>query len=129
MKLPGIKIGLLVLITVFSSCAVQKRYTLSSSYLPKSKYSFVKNDVQSTSRATYIFGLGSHKKGTLVNEAKEKLFEVNPLSEDQSLVNINISWKMTYVLPFVITNRCTVSGDIVDVRKPMNVLATALPEK
>jgi hypothetical protein len=126
MKKLNIKIGFLALITLFSSCAVQKSYTLSSSYLSKSKFSLTKNDVKSTSRATYIFGLGSHSKGDLMNKAKDQLFESNPLKDDQSFVNINVSWKMTYILPFVIANRCTVTADIVSVNKSQVALATSL---
>jgi hypothetical protein len=126
MKKLSIKIGLIAIITIFSSCAVQKSYTLSSTYLSKSKFNYAKNDVTSTSRATYIFGLGSHSKGDLMNKAKDQLFESNSLKGDQSFVNINVSWKMTYILPFVIANRCTVSADIVEVNKSKVALATAL---
>jgi len=126
MKKLSSKIGLLVIITVFSSCAVQKNYTLSSTYLSKSKFSYAKNDVKSTTRATYIFGLGSHSKGSLLNKAKERLFESNTLNNDQSFVNINVSWKMTYILPFIIANKCTLSADVVEINKSQIALATAL---
>ena len=126
MKKLSLKIGMLAIITVFSGCAVQKNYTLSSTYLSKSKFSYAKNDVKSTTRATYIFGLGSHSKGGLLNKAKEQLFERNTLNNDQSFVNLNVSWKMTYILPFIIANKCTVTADVVEVNKSQVALSTAL---
>lgn len=126
MKKLSVKIGLLAIMTVFSSCAVQKTYTLSPTYLSKSKFSYTKNDVKSISKATYIFGLGSHSKADLMNKAKEQLFESNTLKENQSFVNLNVSWKMTYILPFVIANKCTVSADVIEVNKSQLATATTL---
>ena len=126
MKKLSLKIGMLAIITVFSGCAVQKNYTLSSTYLSKSKFSYAKNDVKSITRATYLFGLGSHSKGSLLNKAKERLFESNTLNNDQSFVNLNVSWKMTYILPFIIANKCTVTADVVEVNKSQVALSTAL---
>ena len=64
--------------------------------------------------ATYVFGLGGLSKKTLVDVAKKDLLSENPLNDNQAMVNLTVNWKNTFVLPFAITNRCTVTADIVE---------------
>lgn len=110
-------LGGAVLMVIFSSCATQKRYTLSSTHPWKNDYIVIKNNVQGFAKANYVFGLGSFAKGSLMNEAKTQLIESNHLNSDQALVNLKVNWKMIYARPFLITNRCTVTADIVEFKQ------------
>lgn len=85
----------------------------SSASLSTNNFSYVKNNVQGSAKATYIFGIGGLSKKALVNTAKTRLLESNPLKENQALVNLTVNWRSTFFL-IGFSNRCTVTGDIVD---------------
>jgi hypothetical protein len=108
--------NLTALIALFSGCAVHKRYMISSTSVNSNNYSYIKNDVKCTAKATSIFGIGSHSRRSLVNDAKKQLLESTPLKANQTLANLSVNWKMLYALPFVITNRCTITADIVELK-------------
>jgi hypothetical protein len=121
------KVGVIALMVLFSSCATQKGYVLSSTHPGKNNFIVIKNNVQGIVRATSVFGLGRLSKGALINEAKAQLIESNHLTDNQSLVNLNISWKMVSARPFLITNRCTVTADIVEYRQNQSILSMLSP--
>jgi hypothetical protein len=91
-------------------------FILNSASLGSNNFKYVKKGVVGTSMATYVFGLGGNAKMAIVDQAKRNLLSTNPLQDNQVLANITISWKSTFVLPFAITNRCTVTADIVEFR-------------
>lgn len=123
MKKKMVIIGSVVLIVLFSSCATQKGYVLSSTHPGKNSYILVKSNVQGIAKASHLLGFGRLAKGALINEAKSQLIESNHLDINQALVNLKVDWKMVHARPFYITNRCTVTADIVEFRQNQSVLS------
>lgn len=103
----------ITLLVIFQSCAFHGGYMSNSASLSTNNFQYVKYDAQGTAMAVYIFGLGGNDKIALVNEAKKDLLEKNPLKSNQTLVNLTVNFKQSFVF-FVITNRCTVTADIVE---------------
>ena len=112
-KLNFLKFIAITLLLVLQSCAFHGGYMSNSASLSTNNFQYVKYDVQGTAMATYVFGLGGNAKTALVNEAKKDLLENNPLKPNQTLVNLTVNFKQSYVF-FVATNRCTVTADIVE---------------
>ena len=104
----------LFIISLLSSCAIHQGYMVNSASLGSNNFTYVKKDVTGTAMATYVFGLGGNEEMAIVDSAKMDLLSLNPLKDNQALVNLTLNWKYTFVLPFVITNRCTLSADIVE---------------
>lgn len=104
----------LVVISLLSNCAMHTGYMVNSASLSNNNFTYVKKDVSGSAKATYIFGLGGLAKMALVDVAKKDLLSENPLKDNQTLVNLTVNWKNTFVLPFAVTNRCTVTADIVE---------------
>jgi hypothetical protein len=123
MKKKLVKTGGVVLIVLFSSCATQKGYVVSSTHPYKNSYILVKSNVQGIAKASHLLGFGGFAKGALINEAKTQLIESNHLDVNQSLVNLKVNWKMVHARPFYITNRCTVTADIVEFKQNQSVLS------
>lgn len=121
------KVGVIALMVLFSSCATQKGYVLSSTHPGKNNFIVIKNNVQGIVKATSVFGLGRLSKGALINEAETQLIESNHLTVNQSLVNLKVSWKMVSARPFLITNRCTVTADIVEYNQNQSILSMLSP--
>ena len=110
-----IKLLILVIgIVSINSCAMHNGYMLNSTSLSKNNFKYVKNDIKGTSIATYVFGFGGLSKMELVNDAKKDMLTESPLKGNQAIVNLTINWKKTFALPFVITNRCSITADIVE---------------
>ena len=129
MKKQMSKIGVIALMVLFSSCATQKGYMLSSTHPGKINFIVIKNNVHGIAKASSVFGFGRLSKGALINEAKAQLIESNHLECNQSLVNLNVNWKMVYARPFLITNRCTVTADIVEYSQNQSILSMVSPGK
>jgi hypothetical protein len=104
----------LLVISFLSSCAFHNGYMLSSASLSSNNFTYVKKDVKGTAVVSYFFGFGGHSKKAIVDDAKKDLLSNNPLNDNQALANLTVSWKQTFVLPFSIRNRCTVTADIVE---------------
>lgn len=107
-------VSFLFLIPLLSSCAMHKGDMLNSASLGNTKFTYVKKDIKGTTSATYFLGFGGLSKDAIVDDAKRDLLAGNPLKDNQALVNLTISWKSTFVLPLVITKRCTITADIVE---------------
>jgi hypothetical protein len=120
-----IVIGVVALLVIFSGCATQKRYMLSSTHPGKNGYIVIKNNVQGFAKANYLFGFGSFAKRSLMNEAKAQLIESNHLNGNQALVNLKVNWKMINARPFLVTNRCTVTADIVEFKQNQSAFSMA----
>jgi hypothetical protein len=106
----------LALIALLSSCAMHQGYIVSSAALSSNNFIYVKDGVKGTATATYVFGMGGLSKEGLVDAAKQDMLSTNPLRDNQALVNLTVNWKKSFVLPFAITHRCTITGDIVEFR-------------
>ena len=98
----------------FTSCAMHNGYMVNSTSLSSNNFNYVKKDIKGTAMATYIFGLGGLSKMELVNDAKNDMLSKYPLKENQAIANLTVNWKKTFVLPFAITNKCSVTADIVE---------------
>jgi hypothetical protein len=102
------------LISFLSSCAMHTGYMTNSASLSSDNFNYVNREVSGTAMATYVFFIGGLSKIALVDAAKNDLLVAHPLKNNQTLVNLTVNWKYTIVIPFVWTNRCTVTGDIVE---------------
>lgn len=94
-------------------------YVSNSAALGTNNFAYVKRSVQGVAQATYIIGIGGLKREALVEEARKDLMESFQLQDNQALVNITVSYKTTFVLPFFWSNKCTVSASVVQFN-PMN---------
>ncbi|MSQ79844.1 MAG: hypothetical protein EXR21_09270 [Flavobacteriaceae bacterium] len=119
MKKANLKTAMtLFVISLLSSCAMHQGYMVNSAALSSNNFTYVYKDLKGTAMVTYVFGIfGGLDKMALVNAAKKDLLSKSPLRDNQALVNLTVNWKATFVLPFAITNRCTVTADIVEFRK------------
>lgn len=111
MKKGIISIGLLV---GLSSCAFHSGMIQGSAILQSNNFVYIKRDVSGTSVANYVLGIGGLTKDELVAEAKKNLIIQNQIKDNQTMVNITVGWKRTVVYPLVVTNRCTLSADIIE---------------
>lgn len=104
---------------IFSGCmALHQGYMANSTALGAANFSYVTQNAQGTSTATYIvFGLGGVRAETLVSGAKQKLLETYPLKSNQALANVTVDFQTTLWFPFglfVSKIKCTVTADIVE---------------
>lgn len=116
MKNSMLKKMILPVLGVFllSGCAMHSGYMTGSAALSSNNFSYIKRDLEGESTALYVFGLGGLAKAAIMDEAKRDLLAANPLGDNQALANVTVSWKYTYVFPFAMTNKCTVTADIVE---------------
>jgi hypothetical protein len=102
------------IIISFGSCAFHSGMIQGSAILQSNNFVYIKRDVSGTSVANYVLGIGGLTKDELVAEAKKNLIIQNQIKDNQTLVNITVGWKRTVVYPLVVTNRCTLSADIIE---------------
>ena len=107
---------LLVTLTFFASCAgYHSGYMSDSAALSSPNFSYVSQNIQGESQATYIIGIGGIERKTLVDSAKKQMLEGNPLKSNQALVNLTVNFKSSYYLGFlVMTQKCIITADIVE---------------
>ena len=98
----------------FGSCAFHMGTIQNSAVIQSNNFNYVKRNVKGTSAAHYVLGLGGLSKNELVAEAKQDLMSQNKIKDNQTLVNITVGWKRTIIYPFVISNRCTMTADIIE---------------
>ena len=96
-----------------ASCAMHGGYVTNSAALGTNNFAYVKRSIEGTAKATYIFGCGGLSRQALVEEARQDLLKNFPIQDNQAFVNITVSFKMTYVLPIFMENKCTVSASVV----------------
>ena len=89
-------------------------YMANSAFLSANNFSYVKMNVQGTSTASYVLGIGGLGKETLVNDAKQQMLARSPLKSNQTLANLTVNWKNSHYLGLVIIVKCTVTADIVE---------------
>lgn len=104
----------IALVLLLSGCSLHSGYMTNSASLSSSNFSYVKTNLKGYSKAVYVFGIGGLDHDALVDEAKRNLLDTTPLKDNQALVNITLSWKSSFVIPLVITRRCTITADIVE---------------
>jgi len=101
-------------ISLFSSCAMHQGYMVNSASLSSNNFKYVKRDLQGVAIVTYVIGFGGLSKMAIVDAAKKDLLSTYTLRDNQALVNLTVNWKSTFVIPFAITNRCTITADVVE---------------
>jgi hypothetical protein len=112
--------GMTIAMAVFlTSCAsIHGGMITSSTALNQANFTYVKQNVQGESKATYVLGIGGMKRAALVQEAKEKLVSENRLKANQALANYNLDWKLeSKWLGLIGKVKCYVSADIVEFTK------------
>ena len=98
---------------LFSNCAMHGGYTTNSAALSTYNFSYARTSVEGTAKAFYVLGIGGLSRQALVEEARKNLMENHALQDNQAFVNITVSYKVTFVLPFFIQNKCTMSASVV----------------
>ncbi len=99
---------------LISSCALHTGYMSNSASLSSANFSYVKQNIQGVSTATYFFGIGGFAKETLVNDAKSMMINSSPLKSNQTFANITVNFKSCFYFGIVSTVTCTVTADIVE---------------
>jgi hypothetical protein len=102
------------IIMSFGSCAFHTGMIENSAVIHSNNFNYVHRNVKGTSVAHYVLGLGGLSKDELVAEAKQDLMLQNKIKDNQTLVNITVGWKRTIIYPFLISNRCTMTADIIE---------------
>lgn len=85
-----------------------------TSFLAKNNFKIVAN-IEGSSKATYVFGIGGNNKDGLVKEAKRNMYMYYTLEANQILTNITTDVKTRFfILPFLFMDRQVfVSADVV----------------
>lgn len=100
---------------LFSSCAVHTGFMNDSASISSNNFKMIRY-AEGTSSTTRIFGLGGLAKNALVAEAKKDLIQNNPLKDGQTLANVTVDFKNSFML-FVIKTKVTVTADIVEFKE------------
>lgn len=100
-------------ISLFSSCAVHNGYMKNSASLSEANFSYVKKGISGMSYTRQVFFIGGLNKQALVDEARRNMLENNPLQPNQTLANVTVDWKYTFIV-VVSKTECTVSADVVE---------------
>ncbi|MGQ1948787.1 DUF6567 family protein [Geofilum sp. OHC36d9] len=104
---------IVVVLFVFSGCAVHSGYMNSSASLSQANFSYVNTNISGTATTLKLFGFGGLGKQAIVAEAKENMLMDYRLKPNQTLANITVNWKTGFYF-FAITNSCTVTADVVE---------------
>ena len=107
----------IALLTTFilSSCAVHSGFMNDSAALSSNNFKMVRY-AEGTASTTKIFVLGGLAKNALVAEAKKDLIQNNPLKEGQTLANVTVDFKNSFIV-FVMKTKVTVTADIVEFKE------------
>lgn len=111
-----INFSILILSTfLLSSCAFHSGLFSNSTSLSSNNFKIVKlaNGVAETTKVFFIGGLN---KDALVFEAKKDLLANFPLKENQTLANVTVDFKNTYIL-FIVKTKVTMTADIIEFNK------------
>jgi len=107
--------ALAVTVSISSCAAYHSGNMANSASLNSNNFMYSKMNLQGTSTATYVLGIGGLAKESLVNEAKQQLLATHPLKDGQTLANLTVSYKNSgYFGIFYRTLKCTVTADIVE---------------
>lgn len=103
-------------VTMFlTSCAAGLSGVMSdSAALSSNNFAYAQKNIQGKSQATYVLGFGGMNREAIVNEAKQKMLENNPLRDNQAMANLVVDFKYSSFLGIVNTVKCYVSADIVE---------------
>jgi hypothetical protein len=106
---------LVVLALTLQSCISMHGGNLTSSAsLQSNNFNYVKRGVQGESNVVTVIVFTLKDKKAIVEDAKKDLLMRNPLSGNQTLANVVVDFKSTYILGVVIARKCVVTADIVE---------------
>ncbi len=104
----------LLIISLASCSALHSGYMNDSAALSQPNFTYVQRNVQGSSTATYVLGIGGLGKETLVNTAKMNMMDVALLKDNQALVNTTVNFKNSFYFGLIVTVTCTVTADVVE---------------
>ncbi len=105
---------MIVVVAMASCTALHSGYMNDSAALSQPNFSYVKRNIQGSSTATYVLGIGGLGKETLVNSAKSNMMDEALLKDNQTLVNTTVNFKSSYYFGIIVTVKCTVTADVVE---------------
>jgi len=116
MKKVLLRTSLILCVTVlFTSCAAGLTgYMNNSAALSSNNFTYVKQDLEGMSQATYILGIGGMNREAIVSEAKQNMLENYKLEDGQTLANTTVNFKYSNFLGIVASTKCYVTADIVE---------------
>jgi hypothetical protein len=107
--------GLLVAVLFTSCAAYHNGYMTNSASLSEANFSYLKQNIKGEATATYVLGIGGLSKKTLVDHAKQKMLDSNPLESNQTFANLTVNFKSSIYFGFLVrTVKCTVTADVVE---------------
>jgi hypothetical protein len=105
-----------VSVLLLSGCAATHFGNMSdSASLGANNFKMVKY-ATGEATVTKVFGLGGMGMDALVAEAKKNLLQNNPLKEGQTIANVTVDFKNSFIL-IVTKTKVTVTADIVEFNK------------
>ena len=100
---------------LLSGCfATHGGYINNSASLSQANFKYVKRDISGESSTLTFLGIGGLGKEALVAEAKSNMLRRINLKSNQTIVNTTVNWKNSFYLALYITNKCTVTADVVE---------------
>jgi len=120
MKSMKLIFSILITVVLMSSCGIHSNNSINTNNnitnveLNKKNFRVVER-VKGQSTATYVFGMGGIYNKSLVEIAKNQMFENADLSGGaKAIVNVTTESHLTFVLPFFYKKTVTVSAHIVE---------------
>ncbi len=107
-------IAVIIAVLVSSCSATHSGYMANSAALSSANFSYLKQNINGQATATYVLGIGGLAKATLVDNAKQRMLENNPLKSNQTFANLTVNFKNSYYLGLFAKVKCTVTADIVE---------------
>ena len=100
---------------LLSGCfATHSGYLNNSASLSQANFKYVKRSISGESIATTVLGIGGLGRQAMVDEAKSDMLRGVNLKSNQTIANSTVSWKNSFYLGLFITNKCTVTADIIE---------------
>ena len=100
------------IVLFLSGCAFHSGIMTGSASIGSNNFKFVKT-AQGHSHALYVLGFGGLMKHAMVAEAKQDLLDKNPLKDGQTLANVAVDVKSTFLV-VIFRYNVTVTADIVE---------------
>ena len=94
--------------------ATHSGYLNNSASLSQANFKYVKRSITGESIATTVLGIGGLGRENMVAEAKSDMLRGINLKPNQTIANSTVSWKNSFYLGLFITNKCTVTADVIE---------------
>lgn len=97
---------------ILSSCAIHSGMMTGSAAISDSNYRSL-GELESTIKTTHVLGIGGLSKKDVIKEAKRKMYYLTPILKGQTIGNVSVDVKKTFVFPVVVT-RYTLTAELID---------------